>query len=70
VLGYVTNFYVTPEQRDHGLGRALLDEVTRYARDHRLDTLVVWPSERSASLYRRCGFDGPGELLELPVAPG
>jgi hypothetical protein len=19
--------------------------------------------------YRRCGFDGPGELLELPVAP-
>jgi ribosomal protein S18 acetylase RimI-like enzyme len=69
-LGYVTNFYVTPEQRDHGVGRALLDEVTRYARDHHLDTLVVWPSERSASLYRRCGFDGPDELLELPVAPG
>jgi ribosomal protein S18 acetylase RimI-like enzyme len=66
----VTNFYVTPEQRDHGVGGALLDEVTRYARDHRLDTLVVWPSERSASLYRRCGFDGPGELLELPVTPG
>ena len=68
-LGYVTNFYVTPEQRGHGVGRALLDEVTRYARDHHLDTLVVWPSERSASLYRRCGFEGPGELLELPVAP-
>ncbi|MGW3809823.1 N-acetyltransferase family protein [Micromonospora sp. NPDC005113] len=68
-LGYVTNFYVTPEQRNRGLGRALLDEVTRYARAHRLDTLIVWPSERSAPLYRRCGFDGPGELLEQPVAP-
>ena len=68
-LGYVTNFYVTPERRDRGIGRALLDEVTRHARDHRLDTLVVWPSERSASLYRRCGFDGPDELLELRVTP-
>jgi hypothetical protein len=50
-------------------GRALLGEVTRYARAHRLDTLIVWPSERSAPLYRRCGFGGPGELLEQPVAP-
>jgi GNAT superfamily N-acetyltransferase len=69
-LGYVTNFYVTPEQRGHGVGRALLDELTRHAREHHLETLVVWPSERSAPLYRRCGFDGPGELLELPLAEG
>lgn len=66
-LGYVTNFYVTPEQRNRGLGKALLDEVNRYARAHRLDTLIVWPSELSAPLYRRSGFDGPGELLEQPV---
>ncbi|WP_431045861.1 N-acetyltransferase family protein [Streptomyces sp. P1-3] len=68
-FGYVTNFYVTPEQRNRGLGRALLDEVTRYAHDHQLDTLIVWPSERSAPLYQRCGFDGPDELLEHPVTP-
>jgi len=68
-LGYVTNFYVTPEQRNRGLGKALLDEVTRHARAHQLDTLIVWPSERSAPLYRRCGFGRPGELLEQPVAP-
>ncbi|MFE6667403.1 GNAT family N-acetyltransferase [Streptomyces sp. NPDC057697] len=68
-LGYVTNFYVTPEQRNNGLGKALLDEATSYARAHRLDTLIVWPSERSAPLYRRCGFDGPDELLEQPVVP-
>ncbi|MEV8567228.1 GNAT family N-acetyltransferase [Streptomyces sp. NPDC051322] len=68
-LGYVTNFYVIPEQRNRGLGRALLDEVTRYARADQLDTLIVWPSERSAPLYRRCGFDAPVELLEQPIAP-
>ena len=68
-LGYVTNFYVVPEQRNRGLGKALLDEVTGYAHAHGLDTLIVWPSERSAPLYRRCGFDGPDELLEQPIAP-
>ncbi|WP_405674941.1 GNAT family N-acetyltransferase [Streptomyces sp. NBC_01511] len=68
-LGYVTNFYVAPEQRNRGLGKALLDEATGYARVRGLDTLIVWPSERSAPLYRRCGFDGPDELLEQPVAP-
>ncbi|MCN9244067.1 GNAT family N-acetyltransferase [Streptomyces sp. RY43-2] len=68
-LGYVTNSYVTPEQRNRGLGRALLYEVSSYAHAHHLDTLIVWPSERSTPLHRRCGFDGPGELLEQPVAP-
>jgi GNAT superfamily N-acetyltransferase len=67
-LGYVTNFYVTPEQRDRGLGRALLDEMTAYARTHRLDTMVVWPSERSAPLYVRCGFERPAELLEQQIS--
>jgi ribosomal protein S18 acetylase RimI-like enzyme len=67
-LGYVTNFYVIPEQRNRGLGKALLDEVNRYARANQLDTLIVWPSARSAPLYRRSGFTRPGELLEQPVA--
>lgn len=67
-LGYVTNFYVTPEQRNRGVGRALLNELNRYAHDEDLDTLIVWPSERSTNLYRRCGFDRAEELLERPVA--
>ncbi len=69
MLGYVANFYVTPEHRNRGLGAALLAEVTRYAEAQSLDTLIVWPSDRSAPLYRRCGFDQPAELLEVPVAP-
>jgi GNAT superfamily N-acetyltransferase len=68
-LGYVTNFYVAPQLRNRGVGRALLDGVNRYARGPGLDTLIVWPSERSAPLYRRCGYSRPEELLERPIAP-
>jgi ribosomal protein S18 acetylase RimI-like enzyme len=68
-LGYVTNFYVIPEWRDRGLGRALLDAMQRYGRENSLDTLIVWPSERSAPLYQRAGFLPPYELLELPIQP-
>jgi GNAT superfamily N-acetyltransferase len=66
-LGYVTNFYVTPSRRNGGAGSALLTAVARYARSAPLDTLVVWPSERSEPLYRRHGFRPPEELLELPI---
>jgi hypothetical protein len=31
------------------------------------DTLVVWPSERSASAYHRADFHPPKELLERPI---
>ena len=67
VLGYVTNFYVSPAHRGHGLGRLLLDALRTHTDAENFDTLVVWPSERSASLYKRTGFARPEELLELPL---
>jgi ribosomal protein S18 acetylase RimI-like enzyme len=66
-LGYVTNFYVVPQWRNRGVGRALLDEMLVHAHGRNLDTLIVWPSERSAPLYVRAGFRPPLELLEFPV---
>lgn len=65
VWGYVTNFYVVPAHRGRGLGRQLLDALDAHARSEGFDTLVVWPSERSAPLYRRVGFAPPVELVEL-----
>jgi GNAT superfamily N-acetyltransferase len=64
--GYVTNVYVEPEHRG-GLGAALVDEAVRWAEDQDLETLLVWPSERSVSLYRRAGFAEPSDLLERPT---
>ncbi|MFI7316959.1 GNAT family N-acetyltransferase [Streptomyces venezuelae] len=68
-LGYVTNFYVSPEYRGRGLGKALMEAVVQHGRHNHLDTLIVWPSERSTSPYRRAGFAAPEENLELPIEP-
>ncbi|MFE3883707.1 GNAT family N-acetyltransferase [Streptomyces lydicus] len=63
-LGYVTNFYVIPACRNRGCGAALLGALRQYAREVRTDTLIVWPSEGSVSLYRRSGFLPSTDLLE------
>jgi GNAT superfamily N-acetyltransferase len=68
--GYVTNTYVDDAVRGRGVGTRLLDAVIARARADRLELLVVWPSERAASLYRRAGFRvprGADGLLELPL---
>ncbi|MEU7729120.1 GNAT family N-acetyltransferase [Streptomyces sp. NPDC040724] len=66
-VGYVTNFFVLPPQRNDGVGTALLAALKRHARGAGLEGLIVWPSELSTPLYRRCGFQPPEELLELPL---
>lgn len=63
-LGYVTNFYVTPSHRNLGIGTALLNALHQYTEEHTLNTLIVWPSDRSAPVYKRAGYKTPGELLE------
>ncbi|MFE5482266.1 GNAT family N-acetyltransferase [Streptomyces sp. NPDC056527] len=64
-LGYVTNFFVLPSQRNKGAGSALLEALKRHSRGTGFEGLIVWPSERSTPLYRRSGFHPPEELLEL-----
>jgi GNAT superfamily N-acetyltransferase len=63
-VGYVTNFYVVPSQRNRGVGTALLEALRQHARSRGIEVLIVWPSERSAPLYRRAGFRPSAELLE------
>ncbi|WP_327418962.1 GNAT family N-acetyltransferase [Streptomyces sp. NBC_01233] len=66
-VGYVTNFFVLSSRRNNGAGSALLEALQQHARGAGLEGLIVWPSERSTPLYRRCGFQPPEELLELPL---
>lgn len=63
-LGYVTFTFVEPEHRNEGVGRQMLDSLRREARSQDFETLIVWPSERSVSLYQRAGFRPPAEILE------
>ncbi|MFI1935645.1 GNAT family N-acetyltransferase [Streptomyces purpureus] len=66
-IGYVTNFYVTPAQRNKGAGSSLLEALKQHCRNVGFDTLIVWPSERSSPLWQRSGFQPSEELLELPL---
>lgn len=65
--GYLTNCYVRPERRNRGHGTALLAALLNRARQDGLELLIVWPSERSRSLYRRAGFTGQDDPLELDL---
>lgn len=66
-LGYVTSLYVRPDRRGGGVGAALLEMALDECRTRGLDTVVLWPSARSRSLYERRGFRAPGMVMELPL---
>ena len=62
---YVTNFYVVPEVRNRGLGKRLLNEALSWCRAQGTDAIVLWATQGSKSLYRRCGFVKPADIFEL-----
>ena len=61
--GYITNVAVDPEYRRLGIGRALIEELTKRARDKKLAflTLEVRASNGAAiALYEKTGFEKVG----------
>jgi GNAT superfamily N-acetyltransferase len=66
-LGYLTNLYVRDDLRGGGIGAALLDAALTDCRDRGLDTVVLWATQRSRSLYERHGFGDPEDAMELPL---
>jgi GNAT superfamily N-acetyltransferase len=62
---YVTNFYVVSEMRGHGLGRKLLNKALSWCRAQGVDSVFLWATPESRSLYRRCGFSKPADVLEV-----
>ena len=68
-LAYLTNVYTTPAHRDQGIGQALLRHVQAWAVAHDLELVVVWPSEKSRSLYERAGFRASREIMEMILRP-
>lgn len=67
-IAYITNVYVLPEVRNQGIGALLLAEALRACHSVQVDTVILWPSQRSISLYRRHGFTAPSTLLERPLS--
>ena len=65
VHAYMTNFYVVPEVRSHGLGRRLLNKALSWCRAQGVDAVILWATRGSRSLYRRCGLAEPADVFEL-----
>jgi GNAT superfamily N-acetyltransferase len=71
--GYVGNLFVREESRNRGIGSALLAQVVAAAQERSYARLVVSPSARALSLFRRAGFVVPGETPDahlLLTRPG
>jgi GNAT superfamily N-acetyltransferase len=61
---YLSNLYVKPEARG-GTGGALLEAALEWTRSREVDSVVLWATPRSVTLYQRYDFarDG-GRLME------
>ncbi len=66
---YVTNFYVREEFRGRGTGTMLLSEALTWAKSKYAHTAILWPRERSKSLYLRHGFGAADDLMQLVITP-
>ena len=65
---YLTNFYVQPAARGLGLGSQMLRATIDWCRDMRVDSVILWPSAGSRSLYIRHGFEVSDDLLQLRLS--
>ena len=62
---YLSNLYVTPAARG-GTGSRLLATALEWSKAHGVDHVMLWPTERSRTLYARYGFTSSGEFLNRP----
>ena len=61
--GYVTNFFVRPEHRGGGGGSRLLKAVLAECEASSVDTIILWPTPQSRSLYERHGFSSSDAVM-------
>ena len=70
--GRVGGMWVEPASRRRGVGRALLQEVFRWARERGLSRLALWApahSPAALALYGQAGFREIGIRRPLPTNP-
>jgi GNAT superfamily N-acetyltransferase len=53
---YVTNLFVSPEHRGRGAGELLLSTLLAECAALDVDTIFLWPTPESRTLYQRHGF--------------
>ena len=66
--GRVQSVYVVPTQRRRGIARAIMERLLAYARDEKLISLTLRPSDDARALYGSLGFSAADEM-GLRLAP-
>lgn len=61
---YITSFYIQPSHRGGGLGSAILAAALEDCAARAVDSVFLWPSPRSRSLYQRYGFSERTGVME------
>ena len=62
---YLSNFYVNGDVRGTGIGSLLLSVALNWCREQGVHAVILWPTDRSRSLYLRYGFAVRDDVLEL-----
>jgi GNAT superfamily N-acetyltransferase len=62
---YLTNFYVEGAARGRGIGSRLLKSAIEWCQRLDVHAVILWPTQRSRSLYERHGFTAPDDIMEL-----
>jgi GNAT superfamily N-acetyltransferase len=65
---YVTSFYIQEPARGKGIGTRLLETALEWCRATKVHAVILWPTDRSRSLYERYGFAVRSDLLELIIS--
>jgi GNAT superfamily N-acetyltransferase len=60
---YISNFFIVPAERNTGVGTRLLNAAVGHCKAHGVDTVFLWPTQRSTPLYKRTGFEPPSDIL-------
>jgi GNAT superfamily N-acetyltransferase len=68
--GYITNMYVQEEERGGGVGSALLDAALEWCGEREIDSIVLWPTDRSRTLYNRKGFSATDAIMARTFSRG
>ena len=66
--GYITNMYVQEKSRG-GVGGALMDAALKCCRERQVDAVILWPTQKSRTLYARKGFSVNDAIMSIESRP-
>lgn len=67
---YITNVYVRPEARGTGGAESLVAAAIDFCRENRVDSAILWPTDRSRTLYARHGFAVRDDIMQAILDDG